>query len=302
MDSFEREGEDFGIGGKAQVIEEAGWRLGFAIRDLPVGPGRDKWLNPLTMEALDFLYMDYKPPRPMEILISPEILSKYQRLFAFILRLLRVESALKCLFRMGRSTTNPFFRTLTASRKLLLHFRFVAQSFVSSLESYVFDIAIRGNFDPFVARLTPETLDSVTSAGKNNGFSDVFELARGHSVLLDDILSACLLRSGQRGVGDLLRNSLELVLEFCVACGELHRGRLEEYQAAGLIEDIFGKFRTKMTTLTKVLKGLVDKGPSSSRSLVDVSGGGERRPLGGIDALYHLLLCLDLNDWWSKAS
>ena len=48
VDSFEREGEDFGIGGKAQVIEEAGWRLGFAIRDLPVGPGRDKWLNPLS--------------------------------------------------------------------------------------------------------------------------------------------------------------------------------------------------------------------------------------------------------------
>ena len=46
----------------------------------------------------------------------------------------------------------------------------------------------------------------------------------------------------------------------------------------------------------------MDKGPSSSTSLVDVSGGGERRPLGGIDALYHLLLCLDLNDWWSKAS
>lgn len=121
----------------------------------------------------------------------------------------------------------------------------------------MFDIAIRGNFDPFVARLTPETLDSVTSAGKNNGFSDVFELARGHSVLLDDILSACLLRSGQRGVGDLLRNSLELVLEFCVACGELHRGRLEEYQAAGLIEDIFGKFRTKMTTLVCTLSPFV---------------------------------------------
>jgi hypothetical protein len=150
---------------------------------------------------------------------------------------------------MSRSTTNPFFQTLTASRKLLLHFRFVAQSFVSSLESYLFDIAIRGNFDPFIARLSPETLDSSTSVGKDSGFSDVFELARGHSVLLDDILSACLLRSGQRGVGDLLRNSLELVLEFCVACGELHRGRLEEYQAAGLIEDIFRKFRTKMTTL-----------------------------------------------------
>ena len=28
------------------VWEEAEWRLGFAIRDLPVGAGRDRWLNP----------------------------------------------------------------------------------------------------------------------------------------------------------------------------------------------------------------------------------------------------------------
>ncbi len=39
--------------------------------------------------ALDFLYMDYKPPRALEVLITPEILSKYQRMFAFILRLMR---------------------------------------------------------------------------------------------------------------------------------------------------------------------------------------------------------------------
>ena len=41
-----------------------------------------------------------------------------------------------------------------------------------------------------------------------------------------------LLRSGQKGIGDLLRYSRELVLEFTIAVGELHRGRLEEYQAA----------------------------------------------------------------------
>lgn len=29
------------------VVSNASWRLGFAIRDLPTGPGRDKWLNPL---------------------------------------------------------------------------------------------------------------------------------------------------------------------------------------------------------------------------------------------------------------
>jgi hypothetical protein len=33
--------------GRETVFEEAEFRLGFAIRDLPIGPGRDRWLNPL---------------------------------------------------------------------------------------------------------------------------------------------------------------------------------------------------------------------------------------------------------------
>lgn len=39
--------------------------------------------------ALDFLFIDYKPPHPLNVLITPIILSKYQRLFAFILRMMR---------------------------------------------------------------------------------------------------------------------------------------------------------------------------------------------------------------------
>ena len=159
-----------------------------------------------------------------------------------------VESALKSLFRMSthRSTSNFLFPTLTKSRKLLLHFRFISQAFVSSLSGYIFDTAIGGNFDPFLARL------SCGNSGPSEQtfeFSDVFELAQCHSALLDDILSACLLRSGQKGVGDLLRHSLELVLELTIVVGELHRDRIEEYQAAPLIEDLFQRFRMKMTTL-----------------------------------------------------
>ncbi|KAF9473401.1 gamma-tubulin complex, DGRIP91/SPC98 component protein [Pholiota conissans] len=288
---------------REQVVDEAEWRLGFAIRDLPTGAGRDKWLDPLSIEALDFLYMDYKPPHPLEILISPDILSKYQRMFAFILRLLRVESALKSLFRMSthRAIATYLFPTLTPSRKLLLHFRFLAQAFVSSLSGYIFDTAIGGNFDPFLARLSPDNANPTNDNDPVARFSDVFELAQRHSALLDDILSACLLRSGQRGVGDLLRQCLELVLEFCIVVGELHRGRLQEYQAAPMIEELFRKFSLKMTTFMKVLKGLVDKGPSSSTLAFELYSGGERRPTGGVEALYHLLLRLDLTDWWSKS-
>jgi len=52
VDSLEKGTEtEEGIAGQKPVIEEAGWRLGFAIRDLPTGPGRDKWLNPLCMSV-----------------------------------------------------------------------------------------------------------------------------------------------------------------------------------------------------------------------------------------------------------
>ena len=37
---------------------------------------------------MDFIYIDYRPPHPLDVLITPEILSKYQRMFAFILQLI----------------------------------------------------------------------------------------------------------------------------------------------------------------------------------------------------------------------
>lgn len=42
--------------------------------------------------ALDFVYMDYHPPHPVDVLVPPSTLSKYHRVFAFNLRLLRGQS------------------------------------------------------------------------------------------------------------------------------------------------------------------------------------------------------------------
>ncbi|KAJ7430805.1 gamma-tubulin complex, DGRIP91/SPC98 component protein [Mycena galericulata] len=270
---------------------EAERRLGFAIRDLPTGPGHDQWLNPLSIEALDFLYMDYKAPHPLDILITPEILSKYQRMFTHLLRIMRVEHALASVFRMCRTASWPLFPTLTPSNKLLLHLRFIAQSFVSTLSAYVFDTAIGGNVNPFLARLTPP------AAGHVPAFPDVFALARAHAALLDDVLTACLLRSAQRGAGDLLRQALELVLELAVLVGELKTGRLQEYQAAPLLADLALRFRAKMAALTKALKALVDKGPLPVDA--ELVGHGSKGT-GGIQAIAHL--SESLSDWWSSGN
>lgn len=44
---------------------------------------------PVMYRSLDFLYVDYKPPHPLDVIITGDVLSKYQRMFSFILRLLR---------------------------------------------------------------------------------------------------------------------------------------------------------------------------------------------------------------------
>jgi hypothetical protein len=140
---------------------------------------------------------------------------------------------------MTRNRSKPLFPTLASSNKLLLYFQFIVRSFVNSLTGYVFDTAIRGNFDTFLARVTPDS----------QFFSDIFSLTTAHSTVLDDILFACLLRSGQRAVGDLLRGALAIILEFGILAGDLRTGRVAEYQAAPLLQECFRNFRDKVTTL-----------------------------------------------------
>ena len=156
---------------------------------------------------------------------------------------LSASNAIAATYRITRRHSAPLFPTLTPSNKLLLHARFVAHAFVSALSSYIYDRAIGLRFDDFLSQLTS------SPAAQAHTFADVFALAERHSTVLDDILSACLLRSGQKAVGDILSTCLELVLELAILAGDRYQGRLEEYQAAPLLEDIWEKFRKKMRTL-----------------------------------------------------
>ncbi|KZT71065.1 hypothetical protein DAEQUDRAFT_666945 [Daedalea quercina L-15889] len=282
------------------IVREAEYRLGFAIRDLPTGTGKEKWLDPLCT-AFDFLYLDYKPPRPLHVVITPDVLSKYHRIFAFNLRLMRASNAMATTYRITRRSSMPLFPTLSQTNKLFLHVRFVANAFVAALSSYIYDRAIGLRFDDFLTKLnTPE--DGIAQ-NKATHFSDVFALTEYHSSVLDDILSACLLRSGQKAVGDVLRGCLELVLELAVLAGDRYRGRMEEYQAAPLLEDLWDRFRKKMLTLIRVLRALVERGSGTSREAVaDI--GAQLANLSRLDgvtgSLHDLVTRLDVAEWWIR--
>lgn len=153
-----------------------------------------------------------------------------------------VEHAIKAAFRLRRASRMAFRRS-TESEKLLINFRFIAQSFVMSVSSHVYDVAIGGPFDQFCARITRS----------DHGFSDAFELSQAHSSLLDDVLSACLLRSHQRAIGDLLRGSLEVVLEFAIMIGNMDE--VEEFQMADRIKLLYASFRAKTASLVSCHSG-----------------------------------------------
>ncbi|KAI0087944.1 hypothetical protein BDY19DRAFT_951176 [Irpex rosettiformis] len=241
-------------GDESLIYDEAEWRLGFAVRDLPTGSGHAKWLNPRSIEALDFLYMSYQPPPALSVLITPNTLSKYHRLFVFNIRLLRVENVIKALFRMSSPGSDPLFQTITPSQKLFEFFRFMASSFVSTLSSYVYDVAIGSNFDTFLSKLG--ATHSSSASQESPPFSDVFSLAEGHSKLMDDVLSACLMRSAQKPVGDLLRSVLDVILDFGILMSDLKQGDIQEYQAAGPLENLCSSYRKKMITLVSFLRAI----------------------------------------------
>lgn len=124
----------------------------------------------------------------------------------------------------------------------------MTSSFVTSLSSYIYDTAIGANFDVFIDKLNA----SASPSRNSPQFSDVFAVVEGHSKLLDDVLSACLLRSGQKAVGELLRSALNVILEFGILMADLKRGALQEYQAVEPLEGLCTTYRKKMITFVSI--------------------------------------------------
>ncbi|CAG8593645.1 4253_t:CDS:10, partial [Ambispora gerdemannii] len=115
--------------------------------------------DPQALEALDFLYLDYKPPYPINVVITPNSLTKYNSLFTFLLRVLRLDTVVHHIYRLSHhrysliDEKNDKSDTL-AQKKLLHRFRFEAQQFMVALHGYVFDSAIASTWALFTKRLS----------------------------------------------------------------------------------------------------------------------------------------------------
>ncbi|KAG0271806.1 hypothetical protein BGZ95_000334 [Linnemannia exigua] len=137
-----------------------------------------------ALEALDFLYLDYKAPRPLRLLVfTSSAFEKYTRLFTFQLRLARVGAAMKQIYRHVRTrqkliaasfpappplSQNQLPRpqdTVALSRvqqarqqlqmemKMLHRFRFEAQQIFDGLQGFIVHVAMGQTWETFMERM-----------------------------------------------------------------------------------------------------------------------------------------------------
>ncbi|GBC07609.1 hypothetical protein RclHR1_07570005 [Rhizophagus clarus] len=110
--------------------------------------------DPNALEALDFLYLDFKPPYPINVIITPNSILKYNRLFTFLLRVLRMGTVIRHIYKLTHERYLYDDEGEAAQYSVLVqNFRFDAQQFIIALHEYVFDVAISTTWTLFMKRL-----------------------------------------------------------------------------------------------------------------------------------------------------
>ncbi|KAF9905851.1 hypothetical protein EC991_001256 [Linnemannia zychae] len=134
-----------------------------------------------ALEALDFLYLDYKAPRPLRLLVfTTSALQKYTRLFTFQLRLARVGAAMKQIYRHLRtrqkliaaampspprklqqkqqdntslSKVQQARAQLQVEMRMLHRFKFETQQIFDGLQGYIVHVAMGQTWEAFMDQM-----------------------------------------------------------------------------------------------------------------------------------------------------
>lgn len=251
--------------------DELPGQLNFAVRQLAEAE-MEKIMDPDSLYALDFLRLQYAPPSPLNLIISSSALEKYDIIFKFLLRLLRI------LFVVSRL---PRWYPDVKSR----YFRMEAHHFVTAISLYIFQTGIAEHWDAFEAYVsTVETrLAEEDAAGEfGTGItSGLVALKSAHEKCLDNIMFSLLLRSRQKKVMSLLEEIFDHILLFAKIMRDEEQGR------GGEVKDLYAKLKGKIKVFISVCRGLTGK-----------RGYGKGKGSAEENTLERLCLLLEMNGYY----
>ena len=273
--------------------------LSFAVRDMSEEEIQ-KCMDADSIEALDFLRLSYKPPAPLEAIITPMILFKYDQLFKLLLRVVRMLYVVSALFRDATDRSSHWKDVDFVSQR----FRIEAHYFVSSVSGYFFDTGIETSWRIFERKLDQveiqlESDDANIALGQIEGLDNLRDY---HERVLDRIMFALLLRKRQQPIMQLLEEIFSLILQFSKYSRQRALG-VEKAEGAGEeVKEMYLKFRRKVGVFITVCRGLSEKKGYGEKRASDTRAAGlfEGDDLVEGNTIVHLLTRLEMSNYYSK--
>ncbi|KAI7190011.1 hypothetical protein KC343_g2588 [Hortaea werneckii] len=183
--------------------------LSFSIRELP-DEEIDRVMDAGSLYALDFLRLQYVPPAPLDTIITSGSLQRYDDIFRFLLRLLRL---LHTTTQMKRDKAG---RSVAGAIGSIHRAAFAAHHFVSGLLSYFLDIGIAAPWQTLQQQLDGVERGIDTEEGASVGINGLRNM---HNVCLDSIRGRLFLKRKQGRTKQLIENLLSAILGVAQATG-----------------------------------------------------------------------------------
>lgn len=252
--------------------DELPGQLNFAIRQLDEAD-MEKVMDPYGLCALDFLRLQYVAPSPLNLVITSTVLEKYDYIFRFLLRLLRMVFVVAHLPRAYVDTESRLFRI-------------EAHHFVTALSTYMFQTGIAEHWDAFHSyitslekRLAEEDSAHELGVRVTEGLAAIRD---AHEKCLDSILFSLLLRRRQRQVMALMEEIFELILLFA-------KKQNPDTKVRESVGDLYSSLRGKIKVFLSVTRQLTGK-----------KGYGKGKGTAEEDTLERLGVLLEMNGYFAR--
>lgn len=221
--------------------------LSFAIWEMPESE-LQRCMDPDAVEALDFLRLQYKPPPPLNTVITQDSLLKYDMIFKLLLRAVRI------LFVVNQLRRDSSMRTAFQNQAKPLHlpFRVESHHFVSVVCNYIFN-GVTTSWS-----ILERKLEAIEKALDRQGPSDgdsLHKIRDFHEQVLDRMMFTLLLRKRQAQVMQLLEEIFSLILLFA----KHTRAETSEQNGKFDLNELFQRFRRKVKVFISVCRGLSER-------------------------------------------
>ena len=266
--------------------------LSFAIREL-TSEEIAKCKDPNSIQALDFLRLQYKPPSVLEMILTQRSLDKYDRLFKYLLRLIRMVSVVKSIVRDSTARNSLSGDTHNVFQKFRIH----AQHFVLAVSDYCFHVGVGSTWRRFQDTLSriEYCLDRGDIDSTIDAAHSVPRLRAYHEDILDEILFALFLSKRHAQAAKLLESIFGTILVFApISRMDGLKGVRQESEAT--VSHLYKIFRKQASAFVDYLRGL--DGSTASAKSVGKAGTTFASRSGPTGVFDHLLSRLDINRYY----